>query len=504
MLIDARRLADGSALAAHLCIIGGGMAGIAIARELSGAGADILVLESGGESISEEAQALYRGSGSMRDPGGGTRDMTDYLPSSRVRAFGGSGHVWGGKCGLLEPADFEARDWMPNSGWPFGRDALDPYYERACAHLELPSFQKDLVGGDPRRPPLAVGDGRDFVTTPRFHSMVSGAHSRQKFDAYRFGITTSPRVTVCLHANVTGIRLTEDGREVAGLEVRSLDGKRHRARADHYILATGGMENARLLLLSGIGNDRGLVGRYFAGHLNASADGGDKGPTSGVAFGGLRQPFDLYTDNDLAKVWGIWSATTAAQRRHRLPNTWVAFTRRWYPTTREEQGVLRLAGAVDGTRQGEFVTLRAMSEETPNPDSRLTIDRDARDALDQPRLRLDWRLTESHLGGMERAVALLGRALGAAGLGRLRWPLAREAVLPQLGPARHHMGATRMHTDRTKGVVDEHCRVHGVANLHIAGTSVFPTPGIVNPTLTLIALAVRLADRLRPSLRRAG
>ena len=151
MIVDARQLPDGSQLSARLCIIGGGMAAIAIARELRDAGADILILESGGEAPSPEHQALYNGKGTLSDADGRTRDMTQYLPSSRVRAFGGSGHVWGGKCGRLDPSDFQARDWMPGSGWPFTREALDPFYDRASRHLELPSFTKDLVGADAAR-----------------------------------------------------------------------------------------------------------------------------------------------------------------------------------------------------------------------------------------------------------------------------------------------------------------------------------------------------------------
>jgi choline dehydrogenase-like flavoprotein len=513
MIVDARQLPDASQLSARLCIIGGGMAGIAIARELRDAGVDVLVLESGGDAPASENQALYNGKGTLSDPDGRTRDMTQYLPQSRVRAFGGSGHVWGGKCGRLDPSDFESRDWLPGSGWPFGRDHLDPFYDRASAHLELPAFTRDLINGDSARPPLQVGDGATFETVPRFHSLVSGSHSRQKFDAFRHSITNVPRVTVCLNANVTQIKITPDGRAVAGLEVRTLDGKKHEARADHYILATGGMENARLLMLSnatapnGVANDRGLVGRYFAGHLNASANAGADGPTSGVLFSEMAQSFDLYTTNDLSKVWGIWNATRGAQRKLRLPNVWIAFTNRWYEATASERGALTLARALrpsTPTAKGDFVPARIMTEQPLEASSRLTLDASERDALGQPRLSLDWRLNETYVRGMEKSAATLARSLGESGLGRLRWPLTRETLLGRLNPARHHLGTTRMHTDRAKGVVDEHCRVHGMENLHIAGSSVFPTPGIVNPTLTIIAMAVRLADRLRPELRRAG
>ena len=232
MIVDARQLPDASQLSARLCIIGGGMAGIAIARELRDAGVDILVLESGGEAPNSENQALYNGKGTLSDPDGRTRDMTQYLPQSRVRAFGGSGHVWGGKCGRLDPSDFETRDWLPGSGWPFRRDHLDPFYDRASVHLELPSFTRDLINGDATRPALKVGDGATFETVPRFHSRVSGSHSREKFDAYRHSITNVPRVTVCLNANVTRIEITPDGSAVAGLEVRTLNGKTHAVRAN--------------------------------------------------------------------------------------------------------------------------------------------------------------------------------------------------------------------------------------------------------------------------------
>ena len=117
MIVDARQLPDDSQLFGRLCIIGGGMAAIAIARELRDSGADILILESGGESPSPEHQALYNGKGTLSDPDGRTRDMTQYLPSSRVRAFGGSGHVWGGKCGRLDLTDFQAREWMPEEAF---------------------------------------------------------------------------------------------------------------------------------------------------------------------------------------------------------------------------------------------------------------------------------------------------------------------------------------------------------------------------------------------------
>jgi choline dehydrogenase-like flavoprotein len=507
MIIDASELRDGTALTAKLCIIGGGMAGVAIAREMRGTGIDVLVLEAGGMTPTAEAQALFKGAATMRDADGRTRDMTAFLPSSRIRAFGGSGHVWGGKCGPLDASDFERREWVPDSGWPFDRSTLDPFYDRASAHLELPSFRRDLIAGDPARPPLPVRDGRTFETIPRFHSPVSGNLKNGKFEAFRLSITTVPGIRVCINANVTRIRLTPDRRAVAGLDLVTLEGKRHTVVAEQYVLASGAIENARLLLQSNVGTSSGTVGGYFAGHLNVSVDGDGKTPTTGIAFGDLDRPFELYVDNDPLKVWGIWNATQRAQRAHRMHNTWIAFTRQTIPPSPSEASVQRLARVTRGAAprgKSEFVPLRIMAEQPPTPSSRVTLDAAAKDELGRPRIRLDWLLSDAYARGFERSVTILAREVAAGRLGRLCWPLPKAKLIEAVNPARHHVGTTRMSNDPRKGVVDADCRVHGVANLSIAGSSVFPTAGIVNPTYTIFALAMRLADDVRRSLRRAG
>jgi len=508
MLTDARTLADGTRLDADLCIIGGGMAGIAITRELMKSGARILMLESGGEQPSNEAQDFCRATGILADPDGRTLDAGKFIVNSRVRAFGGSGHVWGGKCGRLEVSDFERRPWIEHSGWPFTRDVLDPYYDRACRLLKLPSFRGDLVGLDPTRPVFRMSADSRFETAARFHSPVSGGASRADFDEFRYAITRVPSVNVCLHAHVTECCVTSSGQAVSHLDVRTIAGTKFTVTARHYVLATGGLENARLLLLSrstlpaGVGNTHGLVGRYFAGHANSAAYGGDKGPTSGVAFSALSQSFDLYTTSDVRVVWGIWNMTRAAQRRERVPNFWATFSAPSYDVPSTDRAVARFAAAIDRQASGDlsrFVPVRCMTEEPPNPDSRVSLSSADVDLLGRPRLHLEWRFNEQYVAGMQAGVQLLARSLGVMGAGRLRWPITRDGLLRSLTPARHHMGTTRMHADPRQGVVDSHCRVHGVNNLHIAGSSVFPTPGIVNPTLTLIALAIRLADRLRHS-----
>jgi choline dehydrogenase-like flavoprotein len=138
-----------------------------------------------------------------------------------------------------------------------------------------------------------------------------------------------------------------------------------------------------------------------------------------------------------------------------------------------------------------------MSEHFPNPDSRVTLDPSARDPLGMPRIHLEWRYAKADWDSLERSAAGFGDALGASGQGRVCWPIKRGQLLEISSASRHHMGTTRMNADPAKGVVDADLRVHETANLYVAGSSVFPTSGIANPTLTILALVMRLADHLK-------
>ncbi len=163
------------------------------------------------------------------------------------------------------------------------------------------------------------------------------------------------------------------------------------------------------------------------------------------------------------------------------------------------------AGARVGRGQDEPQLLGyfAMTEHFPNPDSRITLDPDNKDALGMPRIRLTWVHGEKDYPHLERSVAGLADALGASGEGRMCWSIERGKLLGLSNASRHHMGTTRMHADPKKGVVDADLRLHEAKNLYVAGSSVFPTSGIVNPTLTILALVMRLADHLKSGTRSA-
>jgi choline dehydrogenase-like flavoprotein len=514
MLIDAAELPDGSEITADLIIIGGGLAGITIAHEFLGAGRSVCVLEAGGRGSEPETQALYAGSASMMDPLGQARPMDEYLTTSRLRAYGGSGNLWGGKCAPLRSIDFERREWVPDSGWPFSREDLDSFYDRTCDLLEMPRFDFDIsLPRDPGRPPLNIADDANLTTVPRLHTPVTGSVGGDAYDRFKDSILGAANVRVYLHANVVDITARPDGTRIDRVQVACLNGKRHTAKGSAYVLATGGIENVRLLLGSngvhreGLGNGNGLVGRYFAGHVTLRMTRAGAG--TAVFFSRGPESLDLYSSRDRARVWGVLATTGGAQREHELPNFTVTF----FPLGREVRGPARavigaaalidrglsMLPAGDAHLRGRYLPVYFMSEQTPNPDSRVSLEAE-RDPLGQRRVNLAWVHSDGDYDGMERSIRFFGRELGRTGTGRLEWSGRPVDFLSRFNTSRHHMGTTRMSASPRQGVVDPDCRVHGISNLFIAGSSVFPTGGIANPTLTILALAMRLSDLLKREL----
>lgn len=491
-IIDARTLPDASQIQADLVIIGGGLAGIALAKELAGGPLKVVILESGGLEIDMENQALYAGSGVQKAPGNPDRQFDDYPIQSRVRALGGSGMVWGGKCAPLDPADFAERGWIPHSGWPVTRAGMQPYYDRACDLLEIPRFPLERpTSTEANLQPLALDPADGFFPAPRAFSKFTGGRDKAAFDAFRTAFAEAPNITVYLHANVLKIR--REGDQITGLDVACLDGRRHTAKAKRYVLATGGIENVRLLLASdNLGNGQDLVGRFFQGHVTYSNDGdaGNEGTAVAIA---RAEPLELYAPAGRVAAHCVIGSGLTAQTRMKTGNFTATLFRADVPDP--DSKAVAKANARQG--EGQLLGYFAMTEHFPNPDSRVTLDPDHKDALGMPRVRLTWTYGDKDYADLERSVAGLSDALGASGEGRMCWAIPRDTLLAISSASRHHMGATRMHADPKKGVVDANLRLHEARNLYVAGSSVFPTSGIANPTLTILALCVRLADHLK-------
>lgn len=532
-------------LHADLCVIGAGAAGIAIARSFIGSSVTVCLVEGGGMRGEERSQALYEGSASG--------DVPFDTAGSRMRVFGGSCTLWGGGCIPLGDSDMTPRDWVPDSGWPLRHEELAPWYEKArefCRIDPAYGFTGGTFDGPPPRKPLDLD--------PEVMTNYVFARSPVLFgDAYRDILAHAANVTVLLHANLLELRSNDTASHVTEARIGSLDGRRGRVRARHYVLATGGIENARILLLSdsvapgGLGNAHDLVGRYFMDHPS-----GTLGVVRSAHADRLSRPYERSIGKERAPLSAEIGLSTAAQGRHRTLNGRVhpfaiegevpsgikalrnlraslskpardegtLLEARLNAALQNGPGHAELASpphtALDALRLGlhfgdvvralvqkagdrpvvrsESVALVGFFEQAPHRDSRITLDA-SRDTLGLRRVRVNWRLTELDRHTYRTLTRLTGDRLAATCEGRFEpAPWAVDADLPvEVHGTAHHMGTTRMASDPAHGVVDPACKVFGVGNLHVAGSSVFPTGGWAFPTFTLIALSLRLADRLR-------
>jgi choline dehydrogenase-like flavoprotein len=465
MIRSSAALIDGTRMEADVCVIGAGAAGIAMAREFMSSGrARVCLLESGDRSRPPDPDPLYE----LR---------STHLPvpaDSRVRAFGGTTTVWSGRWKRFDPIDFEPREWVPHSGWPISRASLDPYYVRA-------GRAAGLRGDEDDREAAAQGAAllsSDAVVPTVFRTLVEGERDFGRASGGR--IERHEDVHAVLGAHVVG--LERSGRTIARVLARGAGGD-FSVRARHVVLATGGIENARLLLLNEIGNQHDQVGRYFMDHPKAKA-----------GFVEVYEPLDTSSWKGLsedAPVWVGFRLSDAVQRAERLLNSYV-----FLAPTFERDIVRRIARRALRPRSCRLLQLRNYMEQAPDPDNRVFLVAGERDMHGRPRAGVTWSLGERDRHTMIALHRILQRELQRAGIGELDSPLLRGDEFPPFQDASHHMGTTRMGTDPRTSVVDPDCRVHDTDNLFVAGSSVFPTSGYANPTATIAALAVRLAEHL--------
>jgi choline dehydrogenase-like flavoprotein len=498
MLTDARTLAEGTTIEADVCIAGAGAAGMTIALDLMGSGLSVVLVESGGPKRDEATDALSEGRMTGID--------TWNLRRMRIRALGGTTGHWNGWCRPLMPQDFERHDHIPDSGWPIKYSDLVRWFRRACQTLEIGEFEWDSTDraaaiGKRLLPVSSVIDQRYYQFSPptRFATVYAPVLER------------ADDVRVLTFANVVDIRLDQPQRRVESFVCRTLQGTSFRVQAGRYVLALGGVENARVLLASrsqqreGVANGRDVVGRYFMEHPHyyRSIDV-VHGSALDLAFYRRGDSDWKRRDGTPVQVLGALGLAAAVSRRERLLNFSATFLAPGAPPPDSplpvQEGPLppATAQALITRGRGGFETtkLTVRAEQSPLRDSRITLT-DETDALGMPRVALDWRIAREDDVQMRRAMVVLARELGAAGLARLRVPGDDTRFVWRQDPGGHHMGATRMGRDPTTSVVDADSRTHEVRNLYVAGASVFTTGGDSNPTLTIVALAHRLADTLK-------
>jgi choline dehydrogenase-like flavoprotein len=485
--IDARTLETGTTIQADVCVIGAGAAGISIARELGGTSLRVCVLESGGMEPDKETTRLYKGKVTVS--GTGTKF---YVSRSRLRYFGGTTNHWDGACAPVEPSDLSPADWLPNPGWPVDRPTLDPFYARAAAILSIHPF--DYGVGD-----LFARGMPTYDLSPEsglFHRPFQFSSDRRFKSKFGDEVFSHDNVNVYLWANAVELVPHADGPGLSHVEVRTLEGQKELSvQARYYVLATGGLENARLLLASrsvqeaGLGNQHDLVGRFFMDHVYFSQ-------MTAVVVRKMKT-FKAYRRKKNAELGGraqvVLSFTPEFRRKHGLLDSQLRLE---YPPKKMPdlyEAIARTTRILTPKRgRTRYLSVRLITELAPDPDNRVTLQEET-DALGLPRIHLNWKLTELDRTSIEKTTRLFARVAPVA-LG------ARVHISPYQRRGRiqsHHIGTTRMSADPKLGVVDAQCRVHGLDNLYVAGSSVFPTSTAVNPTFTILALALRIADHIK-------
>ncbi|MFQ3262065.1 GMC oxidoreductase [Reinekea sp.] len=498
------------------CIIGAGAAGITLAMELKDKGFSIALLESGNNLLEWETQQLYETetTGIPRQP----------QISTRLRFFGGTTNHWDGRCGPLSESDFSERDWVPHSGWPITRTELDPYYKRATQYIDINSESFDYTSLKEKNIPLpTLGDDWNF-------------HVWQYSAPTRFGLKyvqplkEANNVHVYFNANVTNILLNNQGTEVSTVKVASLKGFSRELRAKKFILSCGGIENARILLNAnsqmseGLGNQNDLVGRYFMEHLRTKlvAD------VTGNPYA-LNQTYNEYTWQNRRYLLGLEATPKLLQEKEILNSgCWMEYVPNTYSPTRSFTHIVggntsgssfflhakeALMGAQDiylNIRRKLIApgapmidkssnTIVIETEQAPNPNSRITLTNTI-DALGQAVANIHWEVTGLDLETSRKASLAIAQKFTKDHGIRIKTPEwmnnVNDDAKPSFTDVAHHMGTTRMSRNPQQGVVDAQCKVFGINNLYIAGSSVFPTSGHVNPTMTIVALAIRLSDHL--------
>lgn len=503
-----------------VCIVGSGPAGATLAAELSGSSLRVALLESGGRMRLPEADGLDE----IENVG---HPRTGNQWAVRNRIVGGSSHTWGGRCAPLDEIDYERRNWIPFSGWPLRGEELTPYMARSAAHLGL------AVGDGysdarfwaiaARRPP--AGDPDPRLLAPFFWQFSRDPEESYPYEYRRFGrgleARLGPNVTLATGATVVRIDTVESGAAVRSVEIADREGRRRALAARAVVLCAGGIENPRLLLASGLGAGRDLVGRFLMDHLR-----GPLGHVDDAGAGALKRRFGRYNVGDVFFRAGL-RLGPRVQRQERLLNCaawlgetlspddpWAALRRiaggkpLWPSDALAVAGNARFlaGGAMDYFVRGagvprklDALELICMCEQLPDPDSRITLSQ-RRDRFGVPLARVDWRVHEAEARTLARTAEIVAQEFARLGLPAVTladWAREGAALPGSFVDVAHPSGATRMSDAPSSGVVDADGQVHGVDGLYVVGSSVFPTVGHCNPTQTIVALAIRLGDHLK-------
>lgn len=498
-----------------VCIIGAGAAGITIGLHLARRGIDVLILESGGPAQELAMQALNACEIAGRRFSG--------AEGGRFRVLGGSTTQWGGQILPMSPIDFEARPWIDHSGWPISFGEIAEHYRRVIEMIGLGGAiadDADVWRSVGMTPPRIGNEGAELFFT-RWCPEPNFSH------LFRDEIARTQNLRCVLHATVTAFHA--EGQLVTHACARNLAGRQIKVRARRFILATGGIEAPRLLLHPLATGETApwasdLIGRFFQDHPGVTC--ADIIPRNRVE---LHRLFDNVIHGNM-RYQPRLRLSEATQRKLcllQVNNAIIFRSRRNEALSRARtagknllRGRAQLNSLPDLFTAGPDVArvawrmlvqhrgfnfddlgarLGMQLEQQPDPDSRVTLT-DTVDAMGLRRARIDWRIGMREVETAATATEIYKRSFEAAGIGTLKIDADVAARSPDLiarmNDQAHHNGTARMGSSPSMGVVDKNLKAFGTANLYVCGSAVFPTGSSSNPTHTLLALGLRLADKL--------
>lgn len=503
----------------RIVIVGAGPVGLSLATGLRRRGAQVLVLEGGARIAGRDSP--FNDAEVVGLPFTGA--------SRRGRGLGGGTSQWAGQCMRFHAADFEKRSWITESGWPLSVDELLPYYAEAEHYLDVTA--DGYHGSVWRKFGIEPGTLIESRVALRFSVFCREA---EIFRRDQKALALDPGLVLLHDATVTELKRTDN--RVTALQVSSQLGRREEIPVDIVILCVGAIETARMLLQpsvdfpQGAGTGSGHVGRHFQDHPNGVV--AEILPDDGAAFDRIPDLFSVFYRSKLRYLPRM-VMSTERQRLLGTLNGCALPVFEWAPESLTED-MRQLQAAVAGRRfdrdarsrfgrvwrepaeLGATVLRRLHGRSSPGRPDRiklhLHIEQDPAtassiglshrlDPLGRPLARVDWRLGDLELRTIQHLTEEISGFLGRNGLGRLRVDRAlaegsSEPWRDLFHDNQHHAGTARMSGAEQGGVVDENCKIFGLANAFIAGGAVFPTGSYANPTLTMVALAFRLAAHL--------
>ncbi len=527
MFIDSGQISSDSTIDTQLCIVGAGPAGLSVASIFEHSPLSVCIVESGGLALDPATQLLTEAEVT------GAPLLPPHI--SRYRGFGGTSKRWAGFLRPLDNDDFAPRPWLANSGWPFDRHELQSHYDAVLRLLSLSVDERDWhattwTGELAMLSALPMGGA---FKPARFFR----APERQFGSYFRKRMQRSPNVRVFLKGNVVEIETDATGAHVKRVRVRCLNGNGFWIKAKFFVLAAGGIENARLMLVSnrlqaaGLGNGNDLVGRHLMNHPHFPAAWFKKTaaikPTrfhwrrTAKTIDRMVLTTDAMAEDQIAKFSVHLIPVDADGRRpwdkskgfESLTALLGINTEAAHTDSRalllqrvlsDIPGLMADVGrrTTQHVRQSSHICVVTETEQVPNAQSRVTLSA-ARDALGLNKAKINWLLEPLDKRTIRRGLQRLDHALRQSGLGMLSyhdWTLDDAPDSYPGGDWAHHLGTTRMSADPRRGVVDHNGRVHNMHNLYVTGGSVFPTAGIAPPTHTIMALGLRLGRHLRDKM----